>query len=162
MNLSFLCEKLLKLFHFVSQSISRWLVMPYWRSPIKYRPGMSKLWSLLIPNTVRCRYNTVNFLTHIHKRHPIARPLGEPLVSFVIPASNWHSASVPVIIYEISYNIELRYNGTWQQNVSKIKGNILLQNWSKNDMPQCVVSQWERCIIMYGTHVAYRSKSAKR
>ena len=26
--------------------------------------------------TVRCRYNAVNFLTNIHKRHPIARPLG--------------------------------------------------------------------------------------
>ena len=25
---------------------------------------------------VRCRYNAVNFLTNIHKRHPIARPLG--------------------------------------------------------------------------------------
>ena len=27
-------------------------------------------------NTVRCRYNAVNFLTNTHKRHPIARPLG--------------------------------------------------------------------------------------
>ena len=27
-------------------------------------------------NTVRCRYNVVTFLTNIHKRHPIARPLG--------------------------------------------------------------------------------------
>ena len=26
--------------------------------------------------TVWCRYNAVNFLTNIHKRHPIARPLG--------------------------------------------------------------------------------------
>ena len=25
---------------------------------------------------MRCRYNAVNFLTNIHKRHPIARPLG--------------------------------------------------------------------------------------
>ena len=28
------------------------------------------------PNTVRCRYNAVNFITNIHKRHPMARPLG--------------------------------------------------------------------------------------
>ena len=27
-------------------------------------------------NTLRCRYNAVNFLKNIHKRHPIARPLG--------------------------------------------------------------------------------------
>ena len=31
---------------------------------------------ILLRNTVRCRYNAVNFLTNIHKRHPIARPLG--------------------------------------------------------------------------------------
>ena len=28
------------------------------------------------PNTVQCHYNTVNFLTNIHKRHPIDCPLG--------------------------------------------------------------------------------------
>ena len=27
-------------------------------------------------NTVQCRYNAVNFPSNIHKRHPIARPLG--------------------------------------------------------------------------------------
>ena len=32
------------------------------------------LWRYL--NTVWCRYNAVNFLKNIHKRHPIARPLG--------------------------------------------------------------------------------------
>ena len=31
-------------------------------------------------------------------------------VSFVDPAPDWYSASVPVIIYVISYNIGLRYN----------------------------------------------------
>ena len=33
-------------------------------------------------------------------------------VSFVVPASYWQSASVPVIIYVISDNVEPRYNGT--------------------------------------------------
>ena len=28
------------------------------------------------PNTVWCRYNTVNFIKNIYKRHPISRPLG--------------------------------------------------------------------------------------
>ena len=27
-------------------------------------------------NTVRCGFNAVNFITNIHKRHPMARPLG--------------------------------------------------------------------------------------
>ena len=29
-----------------------------------------------IEYTVRCRFNAVNYLTNIHKRHPIARPTG--------------------------------------------------------------------------------------
>ena len=32
--------------------------------------------SCIIPNTARCRYNVVYFIKSIHKRHPIARPLG--------------------------------------------------------------------------------------
>ena len=30
---------------------------------------------LVIQNTVRCRYNAVNFITSINKIHPMARPL---------------------------------------------------------------------------------------
>ena len=30
--------------------------------------------------TVRCRYNAVKFLSNIHKRQPIARPLGRGMV----------------------------------------------------------------------------------
>ena len=30
----------------------------------------------MVSSTVRCRYNAVNFITNIHKRHPMARPLG--------------------------------------------------------------------------------------
>ena len=33
-------------------------------------------WYFVKINTVRCRYNAVNFITNIHKRHPMARPLG--------------------------------------------------------------------------------------
>ena len=29
-----------------------------------------------VTSTVRCRYNAVNFVTNIHRGHPIARPLG--------------------------------------------------------------------------------------
>ena len=34
-------------------------------------------------------------------------------MSFVYPASDWYSVSVSIIIYVISYNIGLCYNGTW-------------------------------------------------
>ena len=30
----------------------------------------------VIPDTAWCRYNAFNFLPNIHKRHPIAHPLG--------------------------------------------------------------------------------------
>ena len=60
-------------------------------------------------DTVRCRDNTVNFLTNIHERHPIALPLG---LFIVDPASAWVADPVSLIIYVISYNIGPRYNGT--------------------------------------------------
>ena len=50
-------------------------------------------------------YSAVNFPTNIHKRHPKARPLGELWVCFVEPASDWYFASLPAIIYVISYDI---------------------------------------------------------
>ena len=62
-----------------------------------------------IQNTVRCCYNAVGFVTNIHKIHPIALRYG---VSFVVPASDWYSASISIIINVISYNIGPRYNGT--------------------------------------------------
>ena len=63
-------------------------------------------------NTVRCRYNAVNFLKNINKRHPIARPLGWAMGCLVDPASDWYSASVSTIINAVPYYIALRYNGT--------------------------------------------------
>ena len=50
--------------------------------------------------------------TNIHKRHPTARPLGRDMgCLFVDLTSDWYSASVPVIINEISYKIGLHFNG---------------------------------------------------
>ena len=57
---------------------------------------------VMVPYIVQCCYNAFNFLTNIHKKDPIACPL----------ACDWYSASVPVIIYVISYNIAPHYNGT--------------------------------------------------
>ena len=56
----------------------------------------------------------VNFLKNIRVRARYG-------VSFVTPASKWYSASVPVIIYETSYNIGQRYNGTRQYMISALK-----------------------------------------
>ena len=62
----------------------------------------------------QCCYNAVNFLTYIHKRHPIARPLGRGMVCLLLDtASDYCSATVPVIIYVISEKIGPRHNGTW-------------------------------------------------
>ena len=36
--------------------------------------SMAGCYALNICNTVRCRYNAVNFLQNPHNRHPIARP----------------------------------------------------------------------------------------
>ena len=72
----------------------------------------------LIPHActyaVRCRYNAVNFHTNIHKRHPIVQwPVRARYgVSFVDAPFDWHSDSVPAIIYAQSYYIGPRYNGT--------------------------------------------------
>ena len=47
-------------------------------------------YSLVIPYTVWCRYNAVNFLTNIHKKHRIARPLG--ICGFIIWLIFCHSS----------------------------------------------------------------------
>ena len=52
---------------------------------------MYRIWNWYI-NTVQCCYNRVNFLTNIHKKHPIARPLG------FCGSRIWYSASISVII----------------------------------------------------------------
>ena len=60
---------------------------------------------------IECRYNAAIFHTNIRKRHPFTQIFIKD-TPFVDPASDWYSASVPVIIYEITYNIEPRYNNT--------------------------------------------------
>ena len=67
---------------------------------------------------MQCRYNVVNFLTNIHKRHPIPRPVRARYgVSFVDPASDCYCVPVSVVIYVLSYNIGPRYNGTALYNI---------------------------------------------
>ena len=57
-------------------------------------------------------------------------------VSFVDPASDWYSASVPVIIYVIHYNIGPRYNGTrlWQGDDT--------MNWSSSNISPYFDQVW--------------------
>ena len=64
-------------------------------------------------NTVRCRYNAVNFLQNHHKRHSIARPLEARYgVSFVGSHTHLNSGTVPAVIGTISCYTGPRYNGT--------------------------------------------------
>ena len=60
--------------------------------------------------TVRCCCKDVNFFTNFHKRYLMALPLAQGMGCHL-----WtqHSASIPALIYAISYYIGLRYNGTW-------------------------------------------------
>ena len=80
-------------------------------------PGMEGTLYLLIclrkHTAVWCADNAVNFLKKYsqNKSHSLSVRVRHG-VSFVNPAFDWHSPSVPVNIYAISYNIELRYNST--------------------------------------------------
>ena len=58
-------------------------------------------------------------------------------MSFVDPVSDWYSASVPVFIYVISYNIGPRYNGT-----QLYKDNLGWLQWRK---------YWQHNIIQWPT-----------
>ena len=59
-----------------------------------------------MPDTMRRRYNMVNFLKDIHKRHPIARPLGRGKGCLL-----WiqHLIDIIAIIYAISSYFGPRY-----------------------------------------------------
>ena len=73
------------------------------------RTGHLGFCEILWYNTVWCRYSAVNFLTTIHKRHPIARYK----VSSVDPESDWYYAWVPAIIYAMSYYIWTALSRHW-------------------------------------------------
>ena len=57
---------------------------------------------------------------------PIARPRSRGMAAFLCPASDWYSASVPVIFYVISYNIWPHFT-TFHSNMTKL-GHTALRN----------------------------------
>ena len=63
-------------------------------------------------HTVRCRYNAVSFLPNPHKIHSIARPLGLGMGCYLWFDTDFYSALVNPVLYEISCYIGPRYNGT--------------------------------------------------
>ena len=63
--------------------------------------------------TVRCRYNAVDFLQNLHKRHPTARLLGRDtgfFCGFKFLFIFYFTATA--MMFSISYYIALRYNDT--------------------------------------------------
>ena len=68
-------------------------------------------------NTVMCRYNAMNFHQIFHKTHHVARPRGRDIVWSLVQFS-----VVIAMLYKISFNIWLRYNGTrlysWEKSTS--------------------------------------------
>ena len=69
-------------------------------------------WSVSVHDTVRCRYNTVNFLPNPHKTDTIACLLGRGMGCNLWFDTDLYSASVNAELYEISCYIRPRCNGT--------------------------------------------------
>ena len=63
-------------------------------------------------STVRCRFNAVNFIKKYLQKTLHSSPVRARYGVSIDPTSNWHTASVSVIIYVISYYFGPRYNGT--------------------------------------------------
>ena len=78
------------------------------------RPQWVKVWDDISSlNTLRCRYNEVNFLPNIHNIHQIDRPWRRYMgASFVSSLTELWSAVDIVVLYVISYHIRPRYNDT--------------------------------------------------
>ena len=74
------------------------------KTPIAYR---------IIIDTLRCRYNTVNFLQNLLRRHHTARPLGRDMRCLLLAKTLFiYSASVTEVMYAISCHVGPWYNGT--------------------------------------------------
>ena len=68
--------------------------------------------SCIIPNTARCRYNVVYFIKSIHKRRPIARPLGQGMGCLL-----WIQPQIDILPQFLQWCVQYcyigpRYNGT--------------------------------------------------
>ena len=82
-------------------------------APVRCDCNLKSLMFILISSTVWCHFNMVNFLTYIHKRLPIARPLGRGMGVFC-GSSIWliFCLSSSKYLFNILKNIWPRYNGT--------------------------------------------------
>ena len=78
-----------------------------------HEAAMSNWW---VPLSIQCSAVMTRYILSqiFRKGNPTAGPWGVP---FVGPPSGWYSASVPVILYVISYNIGPHYNGARLYNV---------------------------------------------
>ena len=123
-------------------------------------PGMLFDSRLCDDDTVRCRCNAVKFLINVHKRHPIARPLGRGVGCLLSnPASDWYSATVPVIIYAISCYIRPRYNGTrLYYLIFKLSSTFVymatLQVYTLHDEVSYILHDMFPWGYMHGQHIA--------
>ena len=68
----------------------------------------------LVSHTMRCRYNAVDFLHNLHKRHPIAHPLGWAMGCLL-----WIQIRIYVLLQPLQWCVQkasyigLCYNSTW-------------------------------------------------
>ena len=90
------------------------LILTWYVSLVKYLDYdcLSPHLGRLKCSTVRCRFNAVNFIKNYLQKTLHSSPVRARYGVSVDPTSNWHAASVSVIIYVISYYIGPGYNGT--------------------------------------------------
>ena len=104
-------------------------------------------------NTVRCRYNAVNFLPNPHKIHLITRPLGRDMGCNLWFDTGLYSVSVNAVLYEISCYFRPCYNGTLLYKVGDIFVHVSLYQICKMSWKNAVVKitstslkgQWVSC-----------------
>ena len=100
-----------------------------------------------MPITVRCRYNAVNFLQNIHKRHHTARPTGrgmgcflwvQPLIDILPQFLQWCGQyyvilDCVIMALDCLWNIQLLYINSWVYDCSKsgVLAMELPRSWSE-------------------------------
>ena len=103
----------------------------------------TRMLTLLLPNTIRCRYNAINSLQNHHNRQPIVRRKGEILVSFMISKSD--------LCWVIAYNAD---RGSWyfiNTDVQKYTSDVKLFCYFKSNQ----IKSNQISLLLYCTAQSY-------
>ena len=98
--------------------------------------------NLYLLNTVRCRYNAVNFLQNSRKTHHIS-PVKRAMVNLLKIESQIYIMTVTAVMHAISCYIEPRYNGT---ELNYPASNAVVPNTCRS--VRCVLRCDHSCMLM--------------